>query len=99
MPEYEAAVPIYYTVKPQATDEEIEAAFSLLKFTPVTAAFIFSPLCFEQAHKLSEVVRLIADREQAYCLTTDEPHEIFVWISGEDTLVAYYADGSKVVLC
>lgn len=99
MPEYEAAVPIYYTVKPQATDEEIEAAFSLLKFTPVTAAFIFSPLNFTNAHKLSEVVHLVENREQAYRLTQEESHEIFVWISGEDTLVAYYADGSKVVLC
>jgi hypothetical protein len=95
MADFEAPVPLYYTVKPAASPEEVGAAIEALKLTPLACAIAFSVHDIETARQLSDDVMQFHERDAAYeaaCLASMP----VVIISGEDTLAAYYPDGSRL---
>jgi hypothetical protein len=90
----EAPIPVYYTVKPTATDSEINYIVAALKMTPIEYAVVFSPYDVEVARKLAPNVLTAKSRDAAYDIATLEGFPVAI-VSGEDTLAAYYEDGSR----
>jgi hypothetical protein len=90
----EAPIPLYYTVKPTATDSEINYIVAALKMTPIEYVIVFSPYDVEVARKLAPNVLTAKSRDVAYDIATLEAFFPVAIVSGGDTLAAYYEDGS-----
>jgi hypothetical protein len=95
LPNEEISIPLYYTVCPTPTDEQISKIQHALSFTPISCVFVTNSRDIEVARLFSEEILKTSNMEEACELAKQSVGFPCVVIGESTPLKVFYSDGTS----